>query len=317
MATTKAYVDSQIATVTALSALQGLSFQNEIINFPDLGSGDDVQPQWWEEADANATLTAVDIAGESITETYERGLKVVVATANSYAYQRYTYANEHRLKSGRTVSCAVAVWSVSSVSARVRLQSSVGSLGVSSTTTAAAWTILKVEGVVLDGTYVDLRMEVDVGTAYFVPLGFHIGSIALQLPPRGIRYRLNLNASTEIENLDGQTSKAVADLDLTSASSPIAVIGEFNISLVETGASTSNYRYYVRPNATPTDWAVNSNASPALRGHVVGDLTETNQTSFTCLFDDGQIVETCLEGVGTTTAINTCRLYLTGWWEWE
>ena len=106
-----------------------------------------------------------------------------------YAYTRYTYADEKRLKSGRTVSCRVAVWSVAGVTARVRLQSSAGSLGVTSTT-AAAWTIITIEGVVLDGTYLDLRCEVNNGTAYFVPLALGVGASAgSDLAPRGLTFR--------------------------------------------------------------------------------------------------------------------------------
>ena len=75
--------------LTALEAItydivQASQLVNEVMNFPSLESADDAQPEWWEEANANATLTEVDVAGEGITETYERALKVVVAGANSY-----------------------------------------------------------------------------------------------------------------------------------------------------------------------------------------------------------------------------------------
>jgi hypothetical protein len=100
---------------------------NEFRNFPSLEKADAAQPEWWEEEDGNATLTEEDTAGESITETWERCLKLVT-TGDKYAYQRFTYADEPRLKSGRTVSVRVAVWAVSGVTARVRLTSSAGQL---------------------------------------------------------------------------------------------------------------------------------------------------------------------------------------------
>lgn len=284
---------------------------NEIRNYPSIEGADDAQPEWWEEADANATLTEVDLAGEGITEKYERALKVVVASANSYAYQLFTYADEPRLKSGKTYSVAVDVWSVSSVSARVRLQSSAGSLGASSDTTAAAWTRLEVEGVALNGTTVQLRLEVDVGTAYFVPLGLVEGSEAptTQLRPRSLRYRYATSRPT-IENLNGSTGKAVADLDLTANTSPLAVRAHCHVWGFD-AASGEEWYYYTRQNgSSSTDKETNIRLGlTATSTHNVGWFTE--------ILDDSQIMETALirqTGSGTCSAL---EVVLEGWDEWE
>lgn len=289
------------------AALQASQLVNEIINFPSMEGADGAQPEWWEEADGNATLTEEDVAGESITETWERALKVVVASANSYAYQRYTYADQPRLKSGRVVSAIVAVWSVSSVNARVRLQSSVGSLGVSSTTTTAGWTILTVEGVTLDGTYVDLRLEVDVGTAYFVPLGLNIGARAVPLPPRPLVFRAR--TGTSLVSLTGAADPDTwTDIDCTTATSPLACIALCNGRLNE---ATSTYVLGARRNGSSEALDTDINAvvivdSNSTRGH--------NQ--FTIILDDQQIFEYILNRSSGVSDLDFGAISLLGWWEW-
>jgi hypothetical protein len=277
---------------------------NEVMNFPSIEFADGAQPEWWEESAGTATLTEEDVAGESITETWERCLKVVT-TADVYAYQRFTYADQPRLKSGRTVSCRVAVWAVSGVTARVRLQSSVGSLGVASTT-AAAWTILTVEAEVLDGTYVDLRLEVNNGTAYFIPLAFGIGSSApYELTPRGLRY---VHKPGEALNSSGIADpNAWTDLDLTSVTSNLAAVVAGYVNSLH-GATASGWDISVRRNGS-ADTIVLVNALPNVSG------TFRNINDFVMATDDGQVIEYLIDrwtGSGTMDIAIGVR----GWWEW-
>ena len=296
--------------VKSIPAVSGASVQtNEVRNFPSLENADNAQPEWWEESAGTATLTEVDLAGEGITESWERALKLVT-TADVHALQTYTYADEKRLKSGKTVSARVAVWAVGGVTARVRLQSTVGSLGVS-TTTAAAWTVLTVEGVVLDGTAVDLRLEVNNGTAYFVPLAFGVGSSAPnELPPRSLVYRNSITRPT-VESLTGSTGKALADVDLTANTSALAALANLHIDMEE-GTSGEIYSYGTRPNGSSI-----ASASGAIRRAVVsGDNAENTASQWTEILDDGQIFESELirnTGGGSIAGLN---VYLDGWWEW-
>lgn len=289
---------------------------NEIRNYPSLEQANDVQPLWWLEDHANATLTEVDLAGEGITEKYERALKLVVATAGPhYGYQLFTYADEPRLKSGKTYSVAVDVWAVGAIAARIRLRSSVGSLGVSADTTAAAWTRLEVEGIAINGTTIAVELECAVGTAYFVPLGLVEGVEAptTQLRPRSLVYRNAIvSFDTAVESLAGSTTKAVADVDLTAVTSPLAVMGNFVLNMGE--GTTGLFDYYVRPNGTT--WSVTGSVGPACRGRVEPSDAERSYSSFVCPFDDGQIIETALANSGGGT-IDACLLYLNGFWEWE
>lgn len=293
------------AGLTGLGAVGVVT--NECRNFPSIEKADDAQPEWWEESAGTCTLTEVDVAGESITETWERCLKVVT-TADVYAYQRYTYADEPRLKSGRTVSARVAVWAVGGVTARVRLQSSVGSLGVA-TTTSASWTILTVEGVALTGTYVDLRFEVNNGTAYFVPLAFGVGSTApSELPPRGMRY---VHKPAQAVSTSGVADPATwTDLDLTSVTSPLCAVAAmwanclkdndsgWDISVRRNGAATAE-------NTGPTTILALSNVNGLFRG-----INDFNMQT-----DDGQVVEYFIDRwIGNDTF--EFALGVRGWWEW-
>jgi hypothetical protein len=281
---------------------------NETQNFPSIEGADDAQPEWWEESAGTATLTEVDITGESITETWDRGLKVVT-TADVYAYQRYTYADEQRLKSGRVVSGRWAVWAVGGATARVRIQSSSGSLGVQ-TTTAAAWTILTVDNVTLNGTYVEQRLEVNNGTAYFIPLGFGIGTTASNdLKPRGLRLRSR--DSTVVKDASSLGDEATwTDVDCTTATSPLAVAAHLALQFFENDASTVFVLYLRRKGS--------SEAAPTLeRVTVDGGDAERAASEVMMFFDDGQVFQYYLDRVAGTSTLNSGFIRIAHWWEWE
>lgn len=282
---------------------------NEFRNFPSLENADDTQPEWWEEeAASTAVLTEVDVVGESITESYERALKVVT-TADDYAYQLFTYADEPRLKVGKTVSVRMAVWAVSGVTARTRIQSSVGSLGVASST-AAAWTIQTVSGVVLDGTTVEVRLEVNNGTAYFVPLAFGIGGSAPNaLAPRGLAFKSSATRPA-IETLDASSGKAFGDIDVTSNTSPLAVRIAVHLYMEEGGAD--GFTYGTRPNGS----SLASGGREVRRGINTSANTYV-VTSFIEFLDDAQIFESELIRNFGSGSIAACAVNLDGWWEWE
>ena len=287
---------------------------NEIMNFPSIEKADDTQPEWWEEADANATLTEVDTAGEAgLSEYHERALKVVVATANSYAYQRLTYADQPRVKSSKVVSVAVAVWSAGSVSARIRLQSSAGSLSVSSDTVDAAWTVLKCEAAVLDGTYIELRLEVDIGTAYFIPLGMTIGSLApaASMQPRGLRFQWVDTVNILADQTGAGDPATWTDIDCTTATSNLAVIALCRLRFRETSAGTV-YVVDIRRNGSTKALVAND----AL--FVVVPTTDNEvRGPFTVILDDAQIFEYILDRTAGAGNIDVLVMNLDGYWEWE
>lgn len=283
---------------------------NEVMNWPAIEQSDGLQPEWWEEGDANATLTDVDVAGEAITETYARALKVVTTAADKYAYQRYTYADQPRLKSGRTVSCRVAVWSVGGAAARVSLVSSVGELGVSDDTVAAGWTILTIEGEVLDGTYVELRLEVDNGTAYFVPLAFGVGAAAPdELAPRGLRHRTKLDPDA-VRTLTGSAGEAgFGTQDLTSMTSPLAAAAFLQANL-DDATATDQFLYMARQIGS-------ADAGGGVeRAQVYGTGTRRSYGSWLQGLNDAQEFEDRLVRSAGTGTLGFGGVYLVGWMEW-
>lgn len=286
------------------SILQAAHLANEIMNFPSMEQADGAQPEWW-EVSANTTLTEEDVAGEGITENYERCHKVVTTADNAYGYQRYTYADQPRVKSGRALSVLVAVWSVSGVTARIRLQSSVGSLDVA-TTTVAAWTVLKLEGAALDGTYVDLRFGVDTGTAYFVPLGLCIGEKAVPLALRGLIYYWK--APTEVKSLTGIGDEDTwTDVDCTSATSNLAYIAQLNAAMYD---DTSGDVFTL---AARRD----GGGSGGYVWMQVRGSTPMNTTSQACLMlSDVQIFEYKLDREAGSGTVNWGTIQVIGWWEW-
>ncbi len=288
----------------AWATIQAAQLVNEVMNFPSLERADDTQPEWWEEGDAHATLTEVDVAGEGITETYARAHKVVTDGDGAYSYQRYTYADQPRTKSGRKLSAIYAVWAVGGKAARIRLQSSVGSLGVSADTTTAGWTILKVEGVTLDGTYVDIRCEVDTGTAYFVPLGINIGAKAVPLPPRGLSYR-QLDSTVYLRGGTNIAPEAsFSDVDVTSYSSALAVLMVGHVKMWE---ATDIWNCYVRRNGS---------AGGGIAVATVSSGGTDAEVEFTIILDDNQIFEQRWNRQAGSSNLDGGYCQMTGYWEW-
>ncbi len=271
-----------------------LNLGAEVMNFPSLEIADSVQPLWF-AVSANCTLTEEDVAGESgLSELYAtRTLKVVTTANGTYAYQRYTYADQPRLKNGRSVAMLMAVWSVGGVPARVSLYSSVGQLYTSPSTTIAGWTILEIPQTLLDGTYVDVRFEVDTGTAYFTPI----------TPwPRGLR-RIDKHVATIINGVD--PGAVWTDADFTSNTSNLAAVLDLKVHYQNN--TTAGKAASVRRNG---DSNANS-AQEVIRATTTSVLFQ-GYTRVQC--DDGQIVEY----IGSDVSGNTEQLYigLMGYEEW-
>lgn len=306
---------SQKATVTSVqnvmwSIIQASQLANEVMNFPanvgidvDLVAGN----LWWDSvATPSTAATMVDVAGEAgITETWEYALKCVADGNGDGLYQRYTYAAQPRIKSGRALSAIAAVWvGTAGRTVTMKLITS-ASTEVSATATAQTWTIIKAENLTLDGTYVDLQFTVDgADTFYVVPLGVNIGSKAVPLPPRGL---IVIDKATEVvSNVDpGGSPAGYIDVDVTAATSALATMVEL-------------WMYYKNATITNSVLAVRRNGSAAT-GSVIQVMytisTAIAQTGRAlCCLDDGQIFE-----YGTTAeATDTETLYIVvdRYWEW-
>ncbi len=292
------------------------SMQNEFKAWPPLIPNDvdlDAYSHWWHKVGTPSTApTYVDVAGESITTTYRDCIKVVAAATSDGMKQTWTYADEPRVKSGRVMSVLLAIWSVSGVSVTAKLVNSDTTHTDASAVTAAAWTLVEIPNHTLAGTSCDLQITAAAsGTFYVVPLGACIGSRALALPPRGLVHKRKTTGAT-VESLSGQSSKAVADVDLTSDSHPLAAMVDLSISLAEF-SSGEQYRYYTRPNGSSA--AVTGDV-PTNKARAIGLDASLMINQFWEICDDSQIIETALVrdlGAGT---ILLCVLFLLGWQEW-
>ncbi len=275
-----------------------LDLGREVMNFPSRELANATAPDWF-TVSANATLTEVGATAAVSDETYgTRALKVVTTATAAYAAQRLTYADQPRVKSGRKAFMQYAVWSVSAVPARIRLQSSVGSLAVSGDTTAAAWTVLTLPQVTLNGTYTEIRMEVDNGTAYFIPLS---------PVPRGVN-TYHLDTPPTIKTLTGLGDEATwTDIDVTSNTSNLACRLHARVAVAE---GVSQFRVNVRRNGS-SESANNDNEVA-----FIDPNTQTMYNDFPIILDSGQIFEYFLDRTSGSSTLDFGEIYATAYDAW-
>lgn len=262
---------------------------------------------WWDDVATPTTkATVVDVGGEAgITETWELALKCVGDGAGDGLMQRYTYADEPRLKSGRVASAILAIWSVSSVSVTAKLVNSDASETAASAVTAAAWTIVTIENHTLAGTYCDLQVTAGAaGTFYVVPLGLNIGAKAFPLRPRGSVY---IDKRTNVVNSVDPGGADWTDVDCTAATSNLAHTLQLCIAYSTNGAIGK--RPLLRRNGSSD---AGGTGNVAQYTQVISN-TIASHMRMPC--DDGQIFEYKtgeLAALGESLSID-----VEGWWEWE
>lgn len=172
---------------------------------------------------------------------------------------------------------------------------------VSATATAQAWTIIKCEGLTLDGTYVDLQFTIDgADTFYVVPLGVNIGEKAAPLSPRGLRYVASLSPTNVVNGADPGASWT--DVDVTAITGALACAAVLNCThLVNATGKLLSIRLNGQANSL-TIISQSVSTSYAMSGNGIVAL------------DDGQV----FEYVGSDVAANTEQIWISvsGWWEW-
>lgn len=292
-------------TYSALSVSQLI---NEIKGWPAVvNTGDlDALNLWWDKVGTPTTApTVTDTSVAGLTDNYERCIKVVTDAASEGMSQRFTYADEPRVKAGRTISALLAIWSVGAVSVTAKLLNSDASETAAAAVTAAAWTIVEVPAHVLAGTYVDLQITAGAaGTFYVVPLGMNIGSRAFPLRARGLRW-VEAPSADLVSNVD--PGAAVQTVDLTANTSNLAarVAGFF----IYQNTAGVGYRLAVRRNGDTTAIArcIQVVHTVITAGHTGG--------AFEVDLDDGQNLQYLTDGaVGNAESV---YMAIRGYWEWE
>lgn len=294
--------------------IQASQLANEVMGFPSLVSIDidlDAAGQWWDKVGTPSTaVTQVDLAGEAgITETWEYALKTVADGANEGFSQRYTYADQPRIKNGRALSAIAAIW-VGTAGRTVTMKIiTSAATEVTATATAQGWTICRCENLTLDGTYVDLQFIVDgADTFYVVPLGVNIGAKAVPLSNRGLRFRWADN-SPNAKDLNGIGDENTwKDVDCTAITSNLAAILNA-VARVSAPGSGNAFDLKVRRNSEPVggEFVLSTNAST--------EPTATND--FQVILDDAQIFEYLLDRTAGSDTMSSGRINIRGWWEWE
>lgn len=167
-------------------------------------------------------------ADEGITQTYKLCGKSVADGATEGWAQRWTYADEPRVKSGRPLSALLAIWSAGGISVTAKMVNSDASETAAPAVTAAAWTIVEIGGHALAGTYCDLRVTAGAaGTFYVAPLGVCLGNRGLWLPPRPVVWV----AQEPFTAYSGDPGGAWQNVDITTEPAPLAcrvhVVGQY------------------------------------------------------------------------------------------
>jgi hypothetical protein len=289
--------------------IQASQLVNEFKGFPSSVGIDidlDAANQWWDKHETPSTaVTMVDVAGEAgLTETYEFALKTVTDGVSEGLSQTWTYADEPRVKAGRTLSVICAIWSVDSLAVTATLLNSDASKTSAGAVTAAAWTIVKIEGHTLAGTSCQFIVEAgqDTGTFYVVPLGACIGAKAVPLASRRLKY-IDKKVDNLVENVDAGGNWT--DLDLTASTGALAC--KAHLSCRYSNSSNANKALVLRRNGD----------AAATSGHTVARNQSTTgiaQNQASVLLDDAQICEFAGAAAGDTEAI---YIHLAGYWEWE
>lgn len=289
------------------ATIQASQLTNEIKNFPANVANDadlDTLNLWWDSVGTPSTkVSFVDVSGEGgVTESFEYCLKCVADGAGEGFYQRYTYADEPRMKSGRVVSALVAIWSVGAINITAKLLNSDASETAAAAVSAAAWTIVEIPNHTLAGTYCDLQVTAGAaGTFYVVPLGLCIGARGVPLGPRPLRY-VDLATMVAVINGVDPAGAGYTDLDLTANTSNLT-------SRVKIWAMYSN------TSAVDKTLSVQRNGSSNeiyLARNSVATVYAIGCCEVEC--DDGQIIEWKTNGAAGNT--EDCYIELSGYWEW-
>jgi hypothetical protein len=284
---------------------------NLVMNYPSLERADGAQPEWWEEEDANITLTEEDTTGETIPQKYERVLKAVNGGAGGgkYIYQRFVHADQPALDESVT-PISMGVWVYSATAGTMTLEAydvgGAASLGTDTTTTTSTWTFLKIEGVTIGTTSTDIRLKhsVNGATVYWAMPTANVGGRVIDWKPRGLRY-VDKGAAAVVNSVD-PAGGGYTDVDLTASTSPIAVMAVLT-SFYINSTSTGDLIRVRRNGSSVDDNTLNITASYVTG---VGSINTKE-----VLLDDQQIFEYDSTAVAGDTEALTINL--TAYYEWE
>jgi len=296
----------------------GAILQNEVKGWPPkvlIGAGFDLvaNAQWFANVGTPSTsATAVPSSGEAgLDAKFTEVIKTVTDAVDEGWRQRYTYADEPRIKSGESISALiwVATTDASDVTVKLINSSAEETAGVQ-VDTSGDWQLFLVEDHLCAGTYVDIQITKDATGTFYAggPITVCIGTNAISLPPRGLVFRWR--DPTQIEDWGAATvTVAFADEDVSAVTSNLAVIAKCVTNLV---GNSGSFAYHVRRNGSAEAFGLGTRRARV----TLSTTTDVAVGEFDVLLDDAQIFEHGLEEVVSGT-MGSGATHLTGWWEWE
>lgn len=307
----------------------GMSFQNEVKGWPcllEIGSGIDLVTlnQWWDDEGTPTTkASAVPSSGEAgLDAKFLQVIKCVTDAADEGFLQRYTYADEPRVKSGSHLSALVWVATTaggSGITAKLR-NSGGSSTSGTSIATDGDWTLLYIEDHTCSGTYVELVITKDASGTFYAggPITVMVGTEGVLLSPRKEVYRWRDFGADHDFDFTADTGGYI-DANVSSFVSSLATRVEMvsQIVIVD-GSANYLFRLSARYNGSAiTDSESNRMASARTNTSSGRDSGRSNQT-FIIVLDDTKIFEYYFRKIeGASNADAESGMSVLAYYEWE
>lgn len=305
------------------------SLQNEVKGWPclvQIGVGLDLvtNAQWFaDEATPTTKATAVPSSGEAgLDAKFTEVIKCITDAADEGFSQRYTYADEPRVKSGVHLSALIWVATTaggSGITAKLR-NSGGSSTAATSFATDGDWTLLWIEDHTCSGTYVELVVTKDATGTFYAggPITVMVGADAVGLPPRRLvkRWR-DFGADHDFDFT--ADSGGFVDADLTSFTSNLTARADLFFMLeVPDGNANLSYELNVRRNGSSVA-ASESNKVASVRTNSTAGRDAARATGmFSVVLDHNQIFEYDFNHAeGSTNAGGLSGISVAAYEEWE
>jgi len=304
----------------------GASLQNEFKAWPPLiqiGAGFDLvtQAQWFADVATPTTkATAVPVSGEAgLDAKFTEVIKCVTDAVNEGWKQRYTYADEPRVKSGVKLSTLIWVATTaggSGITAKL-VNSDASETSFSVVATDGDWSLLLIEDHTCAGTYVELQVTKDASGTFYAggPITVMIGADAIALKPRALQ--LKWRDAVQVKDLTGLADEATwTDVDCTSATSALAV-SIIAVGRLAENTSTDDFALYVRRNGSSEGASLDLNAIARAGGSTTTMPTHIIFNGASILLDDQQIFEYFLDRLAGSGTLQAGGIAVRGYSEWE
>lgn len=296
----------------------GAALQNEVKAWPPLvriGTGFDLvtNNHWWDDEGSPTTkATAVPSSGEAALDAkFTEVIKCITDAADEGFNQRYTYADEPRVKSGAHISAVVWVATTtgpSGITVKLRNSDATSTTGTL-VTSDGDWGLIVVEDHTCAGTHVELVVTKDASGTFYAggPITVMVGADAIALPPRGLRFKWI--DGVELVDFAGAADPAAwTDIDITASASALAAIAHCSSFLLEVVAQ---YKIFIRRNGSSDTATDETLVAFADGGATFGFST------WPVVLDDAGIFEYMLDRTSGTDALDFGQITLRAYEEWE